>query len=162
MEPDALELNFLSNDGGPHAVIEAQRPQQDEPESNEDQGTVMVSNLNTLIIESDPYCEKSYERCMVFVSDSVPVDLQYKALDQSFSKKNTEVEFFSAVDKAYEWSCTGRGVTGATVETFKDGRISRHFVLKIGPPNSPNGDALRVAKRLKALVEHFFFTTSPI
>lgn len=28
----------------------------------------------------------------------------------------------------------------------------------MGAPNGPNGNALRVAERLKALVEHFFFT----
>lgn len=113
---------------------------------------------DTPIVDDDPYFAEGCERCMVFVSDPVPIDRQYKAHEQCFVKKTGEVEFLSAVDKAYDWNRTRRGVAGATDETLKDGKISRHFVLKMGPPNGPNGDPLRVAERLKALVEHFFFT----
>ena len=95
---------------------------------------------------------------MVFVSDPVPGIRQYQAHEQGLVKKTSGIEFLSAVDKAYDWNRTRRGVPGATEETLRDGKIPRHFIMNMGASNGPSGDALRVAERLKALVEHFFFT----
>ena len=112
---------------------------------------------DTTLPQDDPYFLKGCLRRMVFESDPVPVDQQYKAQDPRFEKKTNSIEYLSAVDKAYDWNCTRRGVTGATEETLADGKLPRHFVLKMGAPNGPNGDALRVAERLKAIVKHYFY-----
>lgn len=47
---------------------------------------------------------------------------------------------------------------GATEKTLKDGKLPRHFVLKIGPPHGPNGEAPRIADRLKSTINHYFHT----
>ncbi|KAF3043020.1 hypothetical protein E8E11_000930 [Didymella keratinophila] len=93
--------------------------------------------FDTPITEDEPYFAKGCERRMLFVSDPGTRNRQYQAHEQSFVKKTVDVEFLSAVDKAYDWNRTRRGVPGATQEIPRDGKIRQHFVLKMGAPNGP-------------------------
>ena len=113
---------------------------------------------DTPIPEDDLYFAKGCIRRMVFESDPVPMNQQYKVADGALKRAKNEsgIEYLTAADKAYDWNRTRRGVTGATDQTLTDGKIPRHFVLKMGPPNGPIGEAYRAAVRLKSLISHYF------
>lgn len=82
---------------------------------------------DTPIAIEDAYFGKGCERRMVFESDPVPRERQYQTHEQSFVKKTGDVEFLNAVDKAYDWNRTRRGVIGATNETLRDGERDNSF-----------------------------------
>lgn len=111
---------------------------------------------DTAIPEEDPYFAKGCVRRMVFTSDPVPPNQQYKAPTSQHETNATATTYFTAADKVYDWNRTRRGVIGATEETLRDGKLPRHFILKLGAPNGPKGDAIRVAERLAALIKHYF------
>lgn len=104
----------------------------------------------------DPYHTPGCRRRMVFESDPIPEQQRYKVQDAQFEKKTNKVDFPNAVDKAYDWCQVRRGMIGATKETIEDGKLARHFILKMGPPHGLHGEATRLADRLKALVSHYF------
>ncbi|KAJ4321324.1 hypothetical protein N0V94_002956 [Neodidymelliopsis sp. IMI 364377] len=107
------------------------------------------------IPNGDPYHAKGCEKRTTFESDPVPEDLQYKTVARG--------EQLNAVDKLFNWCKTRptsalRGQPGFNQEGYNDGRRPRHFVLKMGPPNGPVGDAVRVAQRLGQVIREFFYT----
>lgn len=109
------------------------------------------------ISKEDPYFAKGCVRRMVFESDDLPENEQYKTKESRTISSSSRLEYLSAVDKAFEWNRARRGVAGATQETLKDGKLPRHFVLKMGAPNGSYGDASHIAERLKALVKQLFY-----
>ncbi|KAF9692444.1 hypothetical protein EKO04_009759 [Ascochyta lentis] len=109
------------------------------------------------ILSDDPYHAKGCQRRMVFESDPVPKHQQYESQNARLPRKPGEIDYPDAADKMYDWCRTRRGVSGATKETLEDGKLPRHFVLKMGLPHGPNGEATRIAERLKSVVNHFFY-----
>lgn len=110
------------------------------------------------IPEDDPYFRKGCERRMVFSSELVPQQHQYKHYDGKAEDKPT---FLKAFDKAHHWIYTRpnsgkRGQPDWDEAGYNDGRRPRHFVLKMGPPNGFVGHADAMAARLKSMWQQFF------
>jgi hypothetical protein len=110
------------------------------------------------IPEDDPYFRKGCERRMVFSSESVPQQHQYKHYDRKAEDKPT---FLKAFDKAHNWIYTRtnsgkRGQPDWDEAGYNDGRRPRHFVLKRGPSDEFVGHADAMAARLKSMWQQFF------
>jgi hypothetical protein len=109
--------------------------------------------------KNDPYFEKGCERRMVFTSDSVLKQDQYKLHDVTAAAQRTES--FNAVDKFFNWyesrpTSARRGRPDWDEEGYNDSRKARHFVLKMGLPNGLYGHPTKLAARLKSTWSHLF------
>jgi hypothetical protein len=109
------------------------------------------------ILKEVPYFEKGCERRIVFTSDPIPSENQYKLHDGGEAGRP---EFQNAVDKFFAW-CRSRptavnmNILGWDEANYKDGRRARHFVLQMGAPKVPYGDANRLASRLGSIWSHY-------
>jgi hypothetical protein len=109
--------------------------------------------------KNDPYFEKGCERRMVFTSDPVPKQDQYKL--QGVTAAAQRPESLNAVDKFFNWgesrpTSARRGRPDWDEEGYNGGRKARHFVLKMGPPNGLYGHPTKLAARLKSIWSHMF------
>jgi hypothetical protein len=128
-----------------------------------------------LITEGDPYfgiCE----RRITFVSDIMPPEWQYQ---RDTGRDQNKPKYRNALDKAWAYNstrptsnkCWWTDENGAPIYDdegyqhqnpewdeagYNDGRLPRHFVLKMGPPNGLYGHPDRLAARLRnSWQEHF-------
>ncbi|KAH7077416.1 hypothetical protein FB567DRAFT_583130 [Paraphoma chrysanthemicola] len=111
------------------------------------------------IPEGDAYLDKGCVRRMIFTSDYIPSQHQFAHFipSQSHDKPN----FLNAIDKAHNWMYTQpnsekRGKAGWNQAKYDNGRLPRHFILKMGAPNGFIGHADIMAARLKNLWRQFF------
>jgi hypothetical protein len=133
---------------GEHGGIPAAKPQAFESDES--------------IPEHDLYREKGCERRMVFRTDPVPLDLQYKV--QKHTELSAVVENLAenALSKFLKW-CRTRPTSDMRMKTpetfdeeaFEDSKKPRHFVLIMGPPDGPYGDADRLAAQLESAYKQF-------
>jgi hypothetical protein len=91
------------------------------------------------VLDDDHYFPKACVRRMVLPSDVIPLQYKYVICQSS---KEKQPEFLNGIDKFSNW-CELRPTSirplklGWDKEGHEDARKTRHFVLKMGPPNGP-------------------------
>lgn len=94
----------------------------------------------------DFYHTKDCLRRTIFESDPVPEHQRYRAQDAKFQKKSNDIENPNAVDEAHNWCRARRGVFGATPEIIVNGKMTLHFVLRMGTPQGAKAESTRIAE----------------